>query len=68
MTENTSGYLLSPLGVEPDQRCESRGVVFLVDESYEIRCALHHEHDVQQEPHTDGAGAYWGDDGEVEYR
>jgi hypothetical protein len=65
--QSAGGYLLSPLGVEPDQRCESRGVVFLVDESYELRCARHHQHNAS-EPHADGEGAFWGDDGEVEYR
>ncbi len=63
----TTGHLLSPLGVEPDARCESRGVVFLNDESYELRCARHHQHDTS-EAHTDGEDAYWGDDGEVAYR
>jgi hypothetical protein len=65
--EPTSGHLLSPLGIEPDQRCESVGVVFLAVESYELRCARHHQHDAS-EAHTEGEGAFWGNDGEVEYR
>lgn len=65
-----SGYLLTDLGVYPDARCDAATTAETPHgtEVYEIRCALHHEHDAHEQPHTDGAGAFWGDDGEVEYR
>ena len=65
-----SGYLLTDLGVYPDERCDATAVVETPHgtEVYEIRCALHHEHDPHEQPHTDGEGGFWGDDGEVEYR
>lgn len=65
-----SGYLLTDLGVYPDERCDSTTVAESPrsTEYYEIRCARHHEHDAHTEPHTNGHGAFWGDDGEIEYR
>ena len=68
--EKIGGYLLTDMGVYPDERCDATAVVDSPHgtEHYEIRCALHHEHDAHKEPHTDGSGAHWGDEGEVEYR
>lgn len=70
MSEPIAGYKLTDLGVYPDERCDVTAVVFSPHgtEYHEIRCELHHEHDAHEEPHTDGDGTYWGDDGEVEYR
>jgi hypothetical protein len=71
MTERPiSGYLQTDLGVYPDERCDSTAIVEMPHgtDFYETQCALHHEHDPHVEPHADGTGAFWGDDGEVEFR
>ncbi len=69
-TKPVAGHLLTGLGVYPDERCDSTVVIDLPHgtDYYETRCGLHHEHDPQEQPHTDGTGAFWGEDGEVEYR
>ncbi|MFI5938034.1 hypothetical protein [Actinoplanes sp. NPDC051494] len=70
MTKPPELFQVSESQVHPDERCEGRTVVFSphATEHWWVDCVLHHEHDPQIEPHADGDGAFWGDNGEVEYR